>query len=66
VTRLAVVTLPMTSFSTPICGSHGSSGNGVRTRPRVAPLGGTVGTRGLGVLRGLFLLRRPERIVDHA
>ena len=45
----------MTSFSTSICGSHGSSGNGDRImRPRVLPAGGLAGTRSLGVLRGLL------------
>ena len=33
-------------------------------RPRVPPEGGLAGLRGLGVLRGLLLLRRFERVVD--
>ena len=47
----------MTSFITPICGSHGSSGNGARDlRPWVVARGGLPGLQTLGLRRGVLLL----------
>ena len=62
---LAAITPPMTSFSTSICGSHGSSGNGGRICGRGSCRRAALGARAsLAALRGLLLSCGLQRAVD--
>ena len=65
---MAAVTLPMTSLSTSISGSHGSSGNGDRIMGRGSRRRAACWrcARSLALLRGVLLLRRFQRVIDHA